>query len=207
MVGGTLRKRPPVRISTWICVAWILVTAQIGRAAPTNCPVVVDTSRCELIVGETRFVVAASDAGTGSFAIEAWEIGGVRQVAPGYSGFAFRDFSTAPELPVSSQLEAATVDVETSTIFIRFQELVSGAPGPFSLSVEFHVSDDGGTSTLTRLITVHNQGAATALSRVYDVMDLDLGGTQMDESASVDPSGPTLFQEDGFILAETAGGS
>ena len=198
-----MRRRPPVRILTLLCVAWILVFAEIGNAAPTSCPVVVDTSKCELVVGETRVVVAASDTGSGSFVIDAWEIGGVRQLAPGFSGLAFRDFSTSSQLPVSAQLEVATVDVEASTISIGFRELVSGQPGPFSLSVDFHVSHDGDTSALARTITVRNDGTTSVVSRVYDVMDLDLGGTAMDESAFVIPNGPTIYQSDGATLAET----
>jgi hypothetical protein len=176
----------------------------MGTAAPTDCPAVADASECELVVGGTRFVVAASDAGAGLFVIDAWEIGGVPQLAPGFSGFAFRDFSPAAPVPLSSQLEVATFDVETSAIVIQFQELVAGVPGPFSLRVEFHVTHDGNTSTVTRAITVRNEGASTALGRIYDVMDLDLDGTPVDEAAFTIPNGPMIFQTDGVVLAETS---
>jgi hypothetical protein len=198
-----MRERTPARVAKWICVAWILAAAQMGSAAPTPCPIVGDASVCELVVGETRFVVAASDIGAGYFVIRAWEIGGVPQLAPGLSGFAFRDFSTAPGIPLSSRLEVATVDVETSEIFIEFRELVSGVPGASSLSGGFHVTHDGDTSAVTRVITVGNDGASTALSRVYDVMDLDLNETPVDDAAFTIPSGPMIFQADGAVMAET----
>jgi len=190
-------------IARWACSAFALLGAGLGVAAPTACPAVGDTSTCELFVGDTRVVVSASDADGGFFLLDAWEIGGVRQLAPGYSGFAFRDFSTAPELPVGALLEEATVDAETATISIRFRELVSGLPGPFSLSVALQVSEDSSVSALTRTITVRNEGASTAVSRVYDVMDLDLEGNAVDDAVLVVPNGPTIVQMDGDALAET----
>ena len=198
-----MRERTPACVAKWLCVAWILAAAQMGSAAPTSCPIVGDASECELVVGATRFVVAASDVGAGYFVIRAWQIGGVSQLAPDFSGFAFRDFSPAPG-PLSSRLEMATVDVETSEIFVEFRELVSGVPGASSLSGEFHVTHDGDTSVVTRVITVRNEGTSTTLSRVYDVMDLDLRGTRVDEAASANPNGPIIYQADGDVLAETS---
>lgn len=190
------RNRIRVRIAAGICLAGSLAAAQIGRADPVDCPMVGAVLECVLIVGPTEFVVTAGK----DLVVDSWRIDGIRQIANGVSGFSIRDFTS--QGISGTEVRAARVDSEASTIFVEIGEI----DGPLSISVRFQVTQVGNRSAVTEELAVASTSDRTVETRIYAMVDFNLDGTPTDQSIVAMPDGTRITQADGPVAAEFAVG-